>query len=94
MIAQLIIPYCHYYKGESFPPERLKGEYSEMLWEAERMICEHLQDLVKEDNPRKSLDNAVAAYVSKWTPYKYVSVLEEYFANDNTYQEDVMRIYS
>ena len=58
------------------------------------MICEHLQDLVKEDNPRKSLDNAVAAYVSKWTPYKYVSVLEEYFANDNTYQEEVMRIYS
>ena len=31
MIAQLIIPYCHYYKGESFPPERLKGEYSEIL---------------------------------------------------------------
>ena len=94
MIAQLIIPYCHYYKGESFPPERLKSEYSEMLWEAERMICEHLQDLVKEDNPRKSLDNAVAAYVSKWAPYKYVSVLEEYFANDNTYQEEMMRIYS
>ncbi len=49
------------------------------LWFAEKMICEHLSELVDNANPRVSFVQAVASYVGKWDPYFLYEVMETYF---------------
>ncbi len=93
MIETTIIPYCHYWKGEELMPLSVTDENEQRLWYAEKMICETMPQLVRKDNPRQSLDNAVAAYVSKWGPYQLEETLRVYFKNDATYEEDILRIY-
>lgn len=90
MIEQEIILYCHYWKGEELMPMAITDKDEQRLWFAEKMICETMPQLVTRDNPRKSLDEAVAAYVSKWAPYDFEDTLRVYFKNDATYEKAIL----
>lgn len=83
--------YCHYWNGEEEMPSNINTDNARALWTAEKYICTYMQNMVKANNPRKSLDMIVAAYISKWFPYQFLNILADYFIFDNTYEKEVMQ---
>ena len=79
MTYNQLLEYCYFYKGEVICPEEFDKKNQGELWFAEKMICEHLSELVDDANPRVSFAQAVAYYVGKWDPYSLYEVMETYF---------------
>lgn len=79
MTYNQLLEYCYFYKGEVICPEEFDKKNEGELWFAEKMICEHLSELVDDANPRVSFAQAVASYVGKWDPYSQYEVMDTYF---------------
>ncbi len=93
MTEQELLKLCFYYKGEELVPPRFSKTDEGKLWQAEKIICEELQCLIEKENPKMSIAKAVAAYVSKWCPYDFGKIMDEYFSNAEDIREAVMLIY-
>ena len=63
MLYSQLLPLCYFFKGEVMCPLEYDRKNEGKLWFAEKMICEHLSELVDDANPRVSFAKAVAAYV-------------------------------
>lgn len=74
-----LLKYCYFFKDEKQCPQSYDGKHEGKLWQAEKMICEYMTELVHKDNPRESMANAIAMYIEKWSPYKYLEVMDIYF---------------
>ena len=79
MTYNQLLEYCYFYKGEAICPEEFEQKNEGELRFAEKMICEHISELVDDANPRVGFAQAVASYVGKWAPYSLYEVMETYF---------------
>ena len=95
MTYEQILPYCLFFKGEPIVPQQYDQKNEGELWFAEKMICEDLCEKITLNKPHKQIAEWVAAYVSKWDPYGFESVMETYFekAQNQSLKEAIMRIY-
>ena len=94
MTEQEILQYCQFYKGEAMIPQSFDQKNEGKLWVAEKAICEDFSNLIDRSNPRRKVAELVAAYVSKWSPLKFRSVMKTYFEKVSGIEKDVMQIYS
>lgn len=75
-------------------PQSFDQKNDGKLWVAEKAICEEFSNLIDRSNPRRKIAELVAAYVSKWSPFKFRSVMKTYFEKVSGIEKDVMQIYS
>ena len=79
MTYNQLLEYCYFYKGEAICPEEFEQKNEGELRFAEKMICEHLSELVDDANPRVGFAQAVASYVGKWDSFSLYEAMETYF---------------
>ena len=79
MNEKTLLQHCHFYKGEAICPPQFDGKDAGKLWQAEKIICEDLPELVKNPNPRESMAQTVSDYVQKWSPFKFQEIMDTYF---------------
>lgn len=94
MTEQELLKFCHYYKGESIIPPSFDKKNEGKLWVAEKAICEDFSNLVGRNNPKRRVAELVAAYVSKWSPYSFRSVMNTYFEKSPELKGEIMAIYN
>ena len=95
MTEQEILKYCHFYKGEAMIPQSIDHQkYGVELWVAEKMICEYFSNMIDRNNPRKKIAELIAAYVGKWAPFEFRSIMKIYFDKVPDLEKEIMQIYS
>jgi hypothetical protein len=94
MIKQDLLEYCCFYNGESAVPPKFDQKNEGELWVAEKFVCESIPHLIEEDNARESVASFVAAYVGKWNPYGFSSVMETYFKYNPGVRDYIMKVYN
>ena len=94
MTEQEILKYCYFYQGEAMIPQSFDQKDEGKLWVAEKAICENFSNLIERDNPRRNIAEFVAAYVGKWAPFNFRSVMRTYFEKAPDLKEEIMEIYN
>ena len=94
MTEQEILQYCQFYKGEAMIPQSFDQKNEGKLWVAEKIICEDFFNMIDRNNPRKKIAELIAAYVGKWAPYEFRSVMKTYFDKVPDLEKEIMQIYS
>ena len=94
MTEQEVMKFCHYYKGEAMIPQSFDQKNEGKLWVAEKVICEEFPNLIERNNPRRKIAELIAAYVSKWSPMKFYSIMQTYFENASDLEDEIMRPYN
>jgi hypothetical protein len=79
MTYEEILPFCLFFKGEALVPQQYNQQNEGQLWLAEKMICEEFNNQIRATNPTKDIAGLVAAYIGKWNPYGFQSVMKTYF---------------
>lgn len=69
MTESQLLKYCKFYRGETLAPPAYDGKPSEILWTAEKFVCEHFGGCIDSNNPAVSFRDYVLSYVGKWWPY-------------------------
>ena len=85
-----LLKYCHYYSGGIKSPSQ--NRVFSALWQAEQMACTDLADTISETNTKDDFDKVVFAFISKWYPYEYKSILDDYIKNANPSQA-IIKVY-
>ena len=92
-----LLKLCHFYAGEADCPQDYDQTPLGQLWQAEKMLCENIlcdNPNIQITNPRRDFDRYVAAYVSKWNPWRYHEVLDIYFEIVPDYRDEIMASYN
>ena len=86
---------CNYYKGErECPFEAGKGNAGK-FWMAEQFVCEEYARTVQKQ-VETDFYRMVAAYISKWAPYNYIELINDYLSQsgvDDKIKEQVKFLY-
>ena len=94
MTEEDLLRYCFYYKGEAMMPQSFDNDSNLIeLWTAEKFVCKEMTHMIDEKNPRKSVANWVAAYVSKWDPWEFRDVLDVYLEKVPDQKEFIYKVY-
>lgn len=74
--------FCSFYKGEKECPFEAEKGNAGKFWMAEQFVCEEYGRNV-EKQVETDFYRMVAAYISKWAPYKFPELLREYLSKSN-----------
>ena len=94
MSEEDLLKLCHFYKGESAPPEEYRGLPNGKLWSAEKFACDYPKVFDGYGNLEKRMAEIVCIHVSKWDVYGKAETLKVYFQESPTYESEFYDAYS
>ena len=73
-----VLRYCLFYNGACLPPLEIVNTIPGMLWQAEKVLCDDMYNIIDGKNPQLSLAQYVYAYLQKWFPWEADKAMGKY----------------
>ena len=76
--SSCVLRYCLFYNGACLPPLEIVNTIPGMLWQAEKVLCDDMYNIIDGKNPQLSLAQYVYAYLQKWFPWEADKAMGKY----------------